>query len=151
MVKRVRPITRGSSQTHETCRMASHDSINEHSPRSGPADASGAAEPRAQVDPTMAAPRPHISISEALQNNWLEIWYQPKIDLKRKCLAGAEALARIHHPQQGMLWPNSFLPGVDDDSLSRLAEHALLTTLRNWSVFDEAGFNLQLAINVPAS
>ena len=50
-----------------------------------------------------------------------------------------------------MLWPSSFLPGVDDDSLSRLAEHALLTTLRNWSVFDSAGFNLQLAINVPAS
>ncbi len=92
-----------------------------------------------------------IAVDEALQNNWLEIWYQPKIDLKRKCLAGAEALARIRHPQEGMLWPSSFLPGVDEDSLSRLAEHALLTTLRNWSVFDDAGFNLQLAINVPAS
>jgi EAL domain-containing protein (putative c-di-GMP-specific phosphodiesterase class I) len=97
-----------------------------------------------------SAPTP-IAVDEALQNNWLEIWYQPKIDLKRKCLAGAEALARIRHPQQGMLWPSSFLPGVDEDSLSRLAEHALLTTLRNWTGFDESGFNLQLAINVPAS
>lgn len=100
--------------------------------------------------PPASAPT-RIAVDDALQNNWLEIWYQPKIDLKRKCLAGAEALARIRHPQEGMLWPSSFLPGVDDDSLSRLAEHALLTVLRNWSVFDDAGFNLQLAINVPAS
>lgn len=92
-----------------------------------------------------------IAVDEALRNNWLEIWYQPKIDLKRKCLAGAEALARIRHPQEGMLWPESFLPGIDEESLAHLTEHALLTTLRNWSIFDDAGFNLHLAINVPAS
>ena len=86
-----------------------------------------------------------------MRNNWLEIWYQPKIDLKRKCLAGAEALARIRHPQEGMLWPESFLPGIDEESLAQLTEHALLTTLRNWAMFADAGFNLHLAINVPAS
>ncbi len=92
-----------------------------------------------------------IAVDEALRNNWLEIWYQPKIDLKRKCLVGAEALARIRHPQEGILWPESFLPGMDDDSLALLAEHALLTTLRNWTSFSEAGFDLHLAINIPAS
>jgi EAL domain-containing protein (putative c-di-GMP-specific phosphodiesterase class I) len=92
-----------------------------------------------------------IAVEEALRNNWLEIWYQPKIDLKRKCLAGAEALARIRHPQEGMLWPESFLPGTDEEGLLQLTEHALLTTLRNWSVFADAGFNLHLAINIPAS
>ena len=92
-----------------------------------------------------------IAIDEALRNNWLEIWYQPKIDLKRKCLAGAEALARIRHPQHGMLWPEHFLPGMDDENLARLGEHALLTTLRNWTAFNDAGFNLHLAINIPAS
>jgi EAL domain-containing protein (putative c-di-GMP-specific phosphodiesterase class I) len=100
--------------------------------------------------PPASAPA-RIEIGEALRNGWLEIWYQPKIDLKRKCLAGAEALARIRHPQEGMLWPESFLPGVDEDSLIALTEHALLTTLRNWAIFDDAGFNLHLAINVPAS
>ena len=39
-----------------------------------------------------------VAVDDALHNDWLEIWYQPKIDLKRKCLAGAEALARIRHP-----------------------------------------------------
>ena len=129
--------------------MASHDSMNELGPRSGSDEASGTAEPRSQVDPTMSEPRPRISLVEALQNNWLEIWYQPKIDLKRKCLAGAEALARIHHPQYGLMWPDSFLPDVDEDSISRLTELALIATLRHWSTFEEAGFNLHLAINIP--
>ncbi|MBI3704656.1 MAG: EAL domain-containing protein [Rhizobiales bacterium] len=98
----------------------------------------------------VAAPT-RVAIDEALRNNWLEIWYQPKIDLKRKCLAGAEALARIRHPQEGVLWPESFLPGIDDESLAHLTEHALLTTLRNWTIFADVGVNLHLSINVPAS
>lgn len=94
---------------------------------------------------------PAIDIDEALRKNWLQIWYQPKIDLRRKCLAGAEALARIHHPMLGVLLPQSFLPDVADDSLARLAEHALLATLRDWTLFNTAGFNLHLAINVPVN
>lgn len=101
-------------------------------------------------NPGAPAPR-RIAVEEALRNNWLEIWYQPKIDLKRKCLAGAEALARIRHPEHGILWPESFLPGIDEQSLAHLTEHALLSTLRNWNMFADAGFNLHLAINVPAS
>jgi EAL domain-containing protein (putative c-di-GMP-specific phosphodiesterase class I) len=92
-----------------------------------------------------------IAVDEALRNNWLEIWYQPKIDLKRKCLVGAEALPRICHPQDGVLWPESFLPGLDEERFAHLAEHELLATLRNWTTFADAGFNLHLAINMPAS
>lgn len=95
--------------------------------------------------------RPRIEIADALRNNWFEIWYQPKIDLKRKCLAGAEALARIRHPAFGVLLPGTFLPSASEESTLQLAEHALLSTLRTWSTFDAAGFNLHLAINVPVS
>src|SRR5581483_7838535 len=88
---------------------------------------------------SMAPERPRIEIDDALQKGWFEIWYQPKIDLKRKCLAGAEALARIRHPTLGVLLPGTFLPGVSDGSIAHLTEHALLATLRNWSIFDDAG------------
>ena len=92
-----------------------------------------------------------IPIDEALTNNWIDIWYQPKIDLKRKCLAGAEALVRLRHPEAGLLWPEDYLSLLDDDDLAKLVEHALAATLRNWSTFAEAGFGLRLAINVPAT
>lgn len=97
-----------------------------------------------------AGPPPRMKIGEALRDNWFEIWYQPKIDLKRKCLSGAEAVARLRHPQLGVLLPGSFIPEVDDTSLLELAQHALLASLYDWSLFEDAGFNLQLAINVPA-
>jgi EAL domain-containing protein (putative c-di-GMP-specific phosphodiesterase class I) len=103
----------------------------------------------AEIDSTAADERPRIAIADALRNNWFEIWYQPKIDLKRKCLAGAEALARIHHPQLGILPPGGFLPDVDEASVGELAQQALLATLCDWTMFDQAGFNLHLAVNVP--
>src|SRR5665213_2534374 len=75
------------------------------------------------------------AMDEALRNHWLEMWYQPKIDLKRKCLAGAEALARICHPSKGVLWPQSFLPGASEESFVQLTEHALRASLYDWSLF----------------
>ena len=72
--------------------------------------------------------RPRVALGEALRNNWFEIWYQPKIDLKRKRLAGAEALVRIPHPQLGVLLPANFLPDVDEKSLAELAQQSLLAT-----------------------
>ena len=101
---------------------------------------------------SMRGVRPHVDLEQALRENWLEIWYQPKIDLRRKCLAGAEALARIHHPTLGVLLPQSFLgDDVDDAMLTRLTEHAFITTLHDWTTFEAAGFNLHLAINVPVN
>jgi EAL domain-containing protein (putative c-di-GMP-specific phosphodiesterase class I) len=116
---------------------------------SGPINNLAEDERRSLVDSMSADARPRVSVAEALRNHWFEIWYQPKIDLKRKCLAGAEALARIRHPDLGVLLPGSFLPDVDEESVGQLAQHALMATLCDWSMFEQAGFNLHLAINVP--
>jgi EAL domain-containing protein (putative c-di-GMP-specific phosphodiesterase class I) len=116
---------------------------------SGPINNLAEDERRSLVDSMSADARPRVSVAEALRNHWFEIWYQPKIDLKRKCLAGAEALARIRHPDLGVLLPGSFLPDVDEESVAALAQHALMATLCDWSMFEQAGFNLHLAINVP--
>ncbi len=110
-------------------------------PESAPASSAAPAGP--------AAPKPAGPLDEALREMRLELWYQPKIDIKQRCLAGAEALARIRDPEKGVLLPAAFLPGVSDDVMARLTEHALLTVLRDWTVFDEGGFNLRLSINVP--
>jgi EAL domain-containing protein (putative c-di-GMP-specific phosphodiesterase class I) len=107
--------------------------------------------PRVPGNSKTATDRPVVEINEALRNDWIEIWYQPKIDLRRKCLAGAEALARIRHPGLGVLAKGSFLPRFDADGIAGLTERALIATLRAWSDFDDAGVNLHLAINVPVS
>ncbi len=131
--------------------MASYDPAQEPRRWSGPIEKLGEDERRTLVNSMTSERRPRIEIDEALRQGWFEMWYQPKIDLKRKCLAGAEALARIRHPNYGVLLPGTFLPGVAEGSIARLTEHALIATLTNWSMFEEAGFNLHLAINVPVS
>jgi EAL domain-containing protein (putative c-di-GMP-specific phosphodiesterase class I) len=130
--------------------MAAREPADDPRHWSGPLDNMSEGERNSLADSVRGA-RPHVSIEEALREHWLEIWYQPKIDLRRKCLAGAEALARIRHPMLGVLLPQTFLSDGDEQGVVRLTEHALLSTLRDWSTFDEAGFNLHLAINVPVS
>jgi len=107
------------------------------------------AAPTAEVGPSAALP--NGPLDGALHETHLELWYQPKIDIKQRCLAGAEALARIRDPENGALLPASFLPGMSEEMLARLTEDALLAVLRDWTLFDEAGFNLRLAINVPVN
>ena len=129
--------------------MPPHDPAQEPRRWSGPIEKLGDDERRSLVDSMSAEQLPRIVIDEALDKGWFEMWYQPKIDLKRKCLAGAEALARIRHPNLGVLLPGSFLPVATEDSIARLTEHALVSALTNWTKFEDAGFNLHLSINVP--
>jgi EAL domain-containing protein (putative c-di-GMP-specific phosphodiesterase class I) len=92
---------------------------------------------------------PRVTIEEALQNGWMKVWYQPKIDLRKRILVGCEALARIEHPQHGVLSPGVFLPGADAESLTRLTEHVLLTVLRDCVLFKDVGTPIKPAFNVP--
>ena len=77
------------------------------------------------------------------------------ISLRSTCGANAlqapKRLVRVHHPQAGLLWPEDYLAALDEESLLKLSEYSLVTSLRHWTVFAEAGFGLRLSINVPAS
>jgi EAL domain-containing protein (putative c-di-GMP-specific phosphodiesterase class I) len=128
--------------------------MNDTDPRevrnwSGPIKHLADEERRSLADSMSAASKPRVALAEALRNSWFEIWYQPKIDLKRKYLAGAAALARIRHPQLGVLPPANFMPEADDKSLAELAQHTLLAILFDWAMFEEVGFNLHLSTKVP--
>jgi EAL domain-containing protein (putative c-di-GMP-specific phosphodiesterase class I) len=98
--------------------------------------------------PVVAA---RVDLDEALDNNWIEFWYQPKIDLRRKQLVGAEAFARARHPVHGVLTPAAFLPGAKDSSLLALSERAMAQALRAGLNFAKLGVSLRLSINVPVN
>jgi EAL domain-containing protein (putative c-di-GMP-specific phosphodiesterase class I) len=97
--------------------------------------------------PTAAAVT--ISLTEALASNWIEFWYQPKIDLRKKQLAGVEAFARARHPQHGILLPGAFTADASEGDLIKLAEIAMTSALKAGSKFSELGVHLRLAVNVP--
>jgi len=92
-----------------------------------------------------------FGLEEALRKNWLEVWYQPKIDLKSLSVCGAEALVRMRHPERGMINPVSFLPPAGDPLYRPLTHLVMRRTIGDWAYFAGYGFPLRLSINVPAS
>jgi EAL domain-containing protein (putative c-di-GMP-specific phosphodiesterase class I) len=89
-----------------------------------------------------------IGLEEALKNNWLEFWYQPKIDLRKKQLAGVEVFARVRHPQHGVLLPGAFMENASAQSLVDLAERSVVHALKTGIGFANTGISFRLAINV---
>jgi EAL domain-containing protein (putative c-di-GMP-specific phosphodiesterase class I) len=94
---------------------------------------------------------PQIALSGALASGWIEFWYQPKVDLRRRDVTGAEIFARVKHPWYGILSPAAFMPGADAKSLTLLTERALLSALETSAKLTKAGINLPITINVPAT
>jgi EAL domain-containing protein (putative c-di-GMP-specific phosphodiesterase class I)/FixJ family two-component response regulator len=92
-----------------------------------------------------------ISLKAALKNGWLELWYQPKIDLRTKLMCGAEALIRLRHPTQGLVQPGMFLPEAGDDLYHPLTDFVVRRALADWATFAKRRMTRRLAINVPAS
>ncbi len=98
------------------------------------------------MPPPVAA---RIVLDDAIANNWIEFWYQPKIDINRKKLIGVECLARARHPQHGVLPPHAFMPGARDTSLAALAEKAVADAVRISAIFAELGVQVPMSINMP--
>jgi len=90
-----------------------------------------------------------LDLDEALGKGWIEFWYQPKIDLRRKQLVGAEAFARARHPTNGVLMPGAFMPGASEASLIKLSELAVADALKASLSFAKLGVNLRTAVNIP--
>jgi diguanylate cyclase (GGDEF)-like protein/PAS domain S-box-containing protein len=57
------------------------------------------------------------SLRRALENNELEMYYQPQIDAISGRIVGAEALMRWNHPTRGIVSPGEFLPFAEENGL----------------------------------
>ena len=93
----------------------------------------------------------NCDLEEALRNDWLELWYQPKVDLKSLLVCGAEALLRARHPQHGIIAPAGLLPPTGDPLHQPLARFVMQQAMADWGVFENAGMPLKLAVNMPVS
>jgi len=88
----------------------------------------------------------------ALQNNQLEMHYQPQVVLADGRIVGVEALMRWNHAQRGSIPPGQFIPVAEDsDLIHPLGAFALAESCRQIRVWGDAGSaELRLAVNVSA-
>jgi diguanylate cyclase (GGDEF)-like protein/PAS domain S-box-containing protein len=73
---------------------------------------------------------------EALSQDQIVPYYQPQVCLATGAIVGFEALARWHHPTQGLLTPSTFGAVFDDVELATLVGQRLIGTIaadmRKW-------------------
>jgi len=91
-----------------------------------------------------------VSLGDALAKNLVKFLYHPKFDLKTNLMLGVEVLARVAHPEFGLIAPDLFLSGADEDDLLNLARLALVRALKASAHFLELGIALEAAINIGA-
>jgi diguanylate cyclase (GGDEF)-like protein len=91
-------------------------------------------------------------LDAAIVHDQFVLHYQPKIDVASGRITGAEALVRWQHPDRGLLYPDTFLPLVEQSgmmgALTRLVLRASVAQIAVWRA---AGMSMSVAVNLSAS
>jgi diguanylate cyclase (GGDEF)-like protein/PAS domain S-box-containing protein len=90
------------------------------------------------------------ALRRALEQNELEMYYQPQIDVGTGRIIGAEGLMRWNHPQRGLLSAGEFLPFAEENGLmlpiSDWMLGALCRDLLQWNA--AGGEAIRLSLNL---
>ncbi|MGL5511588.1 MAG: putative bifunctional diguanylate cyclase/phosphodiesterase, partial [Microcoleaceae cyanobacterium] len=89
----------------------------------------------------------------ALQQNQLQVYYQPIVQLSSGKIIGFEALARWHHPEKGFISPCDFIPVAEETGLIKEIGELILTMacqqLVSWNKQNSYGNNdLTISVNI---
>lgn len=106
-----------------------------------------------QHSPACAPRETHFTrerLLQALEQDELQTWFQPRASLRRGRIVAAEALVRWVHPQLGVLLPGRFMPDVAAHELHEpLLRHVLEQTLRSQATWREQGLEVPVSVNLP--
>ncbi len=86
----------------------------------------------------------------AIERNQLELYYQPKMDMRSGRLVGLEALLRWQHPEYGAVSPARFIPLAEDTGLILpIGDWVLNTAAAQAHAWQQAGYDFgRIAVNI---
>lgn len=89
-------------------------------------------------------------LRNAISNNQLILYYQPKLNIKKGSIAGVEALLRWAHPELGILNPAQFISIAEDTGLiMKIGEWALREACKTNKFWQNEGYeHFAVAINL---
>ena len=91
------------------------------------------------------------SLRRALEEQRLNMVYQPKVGVREGKLIRVEALVRWDDPELGPIEPSRFVPLAEEHGLiDDLTQWGLRTILRQWLDWREEGIDTHLAFNISA-
>ena len=89
--------------------------------------------------------------SRALEEQRLNMVYQPKVSLHNGGLTRVEALVRWDDPELGQVEPSRFVPLAEEHGLiDDLTQWGLRTILRQWLDWRDEGIDTCIALNISA-
>lgn len=88
-------------------------------------------------------------LRQAIDDEELVVYFQPKADLRQSSVVGVEALVRWDHPARGFLPPDTFIPLAESTGLiGPLTHYVLDASLRQARHWREEGIDLSMAVNL---
>ncbi len=86
----------------------------------------------------------------ALENNELQVYYQPIIDVNTMNIVGAEALLRWDHPDKGMVSPGLFIPVAEETGMIvQMGKMVLETACKQCKAWQDSGYDdFEISVNV---
>ena len=91
-------------------------------------------------------------LRHAIDRNELALCFQPQVKTQCGCPTGVEALLRWHHPVDGMISPDRFIPVAEETGLIvQIGEWVLSNACREMRRWIDAGLQpVRIAVNVSA-
>lgn len=88
-------------------------------------------------------------VEQALLNDELCLYYQPKVNMKTGKVFGVEALIRWQHPEKGLIPPLDFLPLISGTDIEvQVGEWVINQALKQMSIWREQAIELEVSVNV---
>ncbi len=85
----------------------------------------------------------------AIQRNELEVWYQPKVDLRTGAIYGVEALSRWKSKKEGYISPEIYIILAEQrEFIFELTKWVLNTAFRKQKEWLALGLNINMAVNI---
>ncbi len=90
-------------------------------------------------------------LKNAIEQNQLQLNYQPKIDIKTGKVVSVESLVRWRHPEHGFIFPDDFIPLAEQTgSIRHLTHWAINEALGQHNRLKELGYDIKMAVNISA-
>jgi len=88
-------------------------------------------------------------IEQALYNDELELYYQPKVNMVTGEVFGAEALIRWIHPEKGLIAPLAFLPIIEGTALEiKVGDWVIEQALKQLEFWHQHGIQPEVSVNI---
>ncbi len=90
-------------------------------------------------------------LREAVREDQLVVYYQPKVGMNDGALSGAEALVRWQHPTAGLLSPGAFIQAAEECGLiGEIGDWVLRRACNETAALMAKGHTVPVAVNVSA-